>query len=1447
MDAKKIVGLIFSIIFVGAFGFVLTWGITNFNKVQEGISGTGLYTQEDLNNAYQDGYDTALDNKGEYDELINGYRDTITTLNDSISQLNSQIASLKNTNQDCQNQITSLTNQKTSLESEIANLNTNKVDNEKTITNLNNQISNLNVQITNLNNVIQTNETTINGLNGQIVSLNTQIAGLNQTITNNETTISNLRISINELNAQIVELSTDKQANQTQIAMLNNEISSLNEQITSLTRINNDYLQSIDSLEKEVATLTKEKDNLILENTNYYNTISSLNNQIVNLQNVNTQLEHTNNLHLNTIASLNAQITNLNQQISDITYQSQNNNSTISSLNAKIKELEESVQYYENYIANLENDNQVAATFEYDGSVYNIQIVNKGSTVAVNTPANTNYIIFNGWTVNGEFIDLSTYTINENTKIVADLTYKYNVNFVVDGANYDSQIVEKNNFATLPTNPTKVGYEFDGWTADNVNIVNVETSKITAHTNYTAVFTKLHNVSFVYEDTTKSTQVIRNGQIANNVSVENTAYKIFNGWKVNGSIVEVSTYKVTTDTTFVADITYRYDVVYKVDNTNYNTQIVTSNNYPNLPSNPTKVGYEFDGWSLNGIDVINTSTLQITSNTTYYAVFTKVYNVSFIYEDSSISLQTVRENATAKSISTESTAYKVFNGWKVNGEIVNVNNYVITQDTIFVADITYKYDVKFMVDNNEYNKQLVVKNGCATLPTNPTKAGYEFDGWTVNGVDVISNISSIQVTGNITYIARFTQVHNVSFIYDNKTISTQSVRNAGYSLVPELGYDEHIIFNGWTVNGSFVDASTYSIITPTTFVANITYRYDVTYLSQGNVFASEIVTSGDYATLRKEPTKDSHYFEGWTIDGENVIDLAGYPINQNTTFIAKFVQQLAGLYSTDNELLMTWDEMIENNYVQVSSAGVVSNGSNIATFRTMPGKLVISNEVTSIYSAGSATSGFLYNCTNLYSITIPENVTSVGAYAFHSCTHLTEINFNAINCADNTIRDYKFAKAGTLEDGITVNFGNSVKRIPTGLFVPYYERTTYNPNIKTINIGENVESIGRYVFYEISTITTVNYNAINCSDLESNNYSFMLAGHDNGIDLIIGDSVERVPAYLFTWSGMSDKGAMLKTITMGRNVKAVGNYAFSMYSGPSLDDLYFFDLEQWLNIDFENLSYCNPMEQAKNVYLNGELLTEVVIPESITKIGRYAFYGCDSLTTVIMHDNITSIGRYAFDSCKGLTTVRLSSGLVEMGDSAFRYNDNLTYNIYDNAKYLGNETNPYVLLAGYTDRMITSCEINPNTKMINSSAFLACTELTSIHIPYSVVAIGDSAFQNCRSMTSITFDANSQVKSIAGVFYGCSSLQSIIIPANCTELGYMTFYGCEAMTSIYIPKNVIKEGTNTFMNCTNLVIYCEFTEEECQMAEGWNKNSSSTNCTTYYGYTLEQYLNAIGG
>ncbi len=288
--------------------------------------------------------------------------------------------------------------------------------------------------------------------------------------------------------------------------------------------------------------------------------------------------------------------------------------------------------------------------------------------------------------------------------------------FKVDDTIYNSQIITKNGYATLPTTPTKTGYEFDGWSLNGVDVISdITTKQVTENTTYVAVFTKLHTVTFIYENETKSTQIIRNGKFATTVNIDNTDYKIFNGWKINDTIVDLSTYKIVADTTFIADITYKYDVIFKVDNTIYNSQIVAKNGYATLPTNPTKDGYEFDGWSFNGVDVItDITTKQVIENTTYVAVFTKLYTVKFM-----------------------------------NGDIV-----VSTQ----------------FIRNGEY----------ATLPNNPIKDNYRFVGWSLNGVDILSDIDKIQVTENTTYIVVFEKItYTVTFVY-LKNYYGSSAGNSSY-------------------------------------------------------------------------------------------------------------------------------------------------------------------------------------------------------------------------------------------------------------------------------------------------------------------------------------------------------------------------------------------------------------------------------------------------------------------------------------------------------------------------------------------------------------------------------------------------------------------------------------------------------------------------------------------
>ena len=143
MRNNNILKTIMIVLFVGAIGFGIYWLTNNSSKVVDSMNGTNIYTYEDVQKSYSDGYNTALENKSEYDELIASYRDTITTLNNNINTLNGQITTLQNT-------ITSKNGDISGLEAQITTLQTQKANLESQITSLNNQIASLQSEIENV-------------------------------------------------------------------------------------------------------------------------------------------------------------------------------------------------------------------------------------------------------------------------------------------------------------------------------------------------------------------------------------------------------------------------------------------------------------------------------------------------------------------------------------------------------------------------------------------------------------------------------------------------------------------------------------------------------------------------------------------------------------------------------------------------------------------------------------------------------------------------------------------------------------------------------------------------------------------------------------------------------------------------------------------------------------------------------------------------------------------------------------------------------------------------------------------------------------------------------------------------------------------------------------------------------------------------------------------------
>jgi len=529
------------------------------------------------------------------------------------------------------------------------------------------------------------------------------------------TELSKLQLSNTDYENQIESLNQTIKTNETSINELQTLVNSNNELIASLQNDITEYTGEISVLKSEIASLEEDLTNNAQLINNKNNQITALSNQVDSLQTLVAQLNKTNDLNLQTIDTLNKQVESLNSQITDLKLQINNNSNDVSGLNDRIAELEKSVQYYEQYISSLESDTQVVVTFEFNNPVYNIQVLQVGAYASVTNPVSTDYIVFNGWKYNDEIVDISTFAVRQNTKFVADVTYKYAVNFEVDNVNYNSQIVEKGMLATIPTPPVKDGYEFDGWSIDGKNIVSVDEQVITDDITFVAMFTKLHNVSFIYEDNTINTQVVRNGEFVENVSVEDTTYKIFKGWLVNGTSANLNTYKIVADTTFVANILYKYDVVFKVDGEVYNSQIIEQNKYITSPAVPLKDGYVFAGWSIDGLTAFNITSHKVTANIEFTALFNLLPTATFmvdgqVYDSYITNTSYMLETPKEPTMSTGTFYY-----WTSNGEdMIDFSTYKMTEDTTFTAVGTngglFDFDTgemiyswKYMIDNKILN------------------------------------------------------------------------------------------------------------------------------------------------------------------------------------------------------------------------------------------------------------------------------------------------------------------------------------------------------------------------------------------------------------------------------------------------------------------------------------------------------------------------------------------------------------------------------------------------------------------------------------------------------------------------------------------------------------------------------------------------------------------------
>ena len=199
----------------------------------------------------------------------------------------------------------------------------------------------------------------------------------------------------------------------------------------------------------------------------------------------------------------------------------------------------------------------------------------------------------------------------------------------------------------------------------------------------------------------------------------------------------------------------------------------------------------------------------------------------------------------------------------------------------------------------------------------------------------------------------------------------------------------------------------------------------------------------------------------------------------------------------------------------------------------------------------------------------------------------------------------------------------------------------------------------------------------------------------------------------------------IKSVEIKSGITEIRNYTF--YNCYNIDSVFITDVAAWCGISFST-GASNPLTYAHKLYLNNELVTDLVIPDTVTSISDLAFTGGD-FTSVEIPSSVTSIGEGAFRDCKSITSIEIPSSVTKIGVGAFAYSD------------------------------LISIEIPSSVTSVEDSTFYNCINLSSIKIPSSVTSIGDYAFAICENLNSIIIPAS--VTSMGNNAFYCSSLHTI--------------------------------------------------------------------------------------